>query len=184
MTLQLSTQVRNARLDAVESAIGASPILEIRSGIPPADCAVSDAGTLLASVTLPSDWMAAASGSKEESGTWEDASADANGLAGHYRIKNSAGTTCHVQGLASQPWAASAPFALNQQVNNNGLVYKCVTAGVSAASAGPAGQSAGIADGSCVWDYMGAADMVLVNTNNAATQQITITSFTISELNA
>lgn len=99
MALQYSTDVRNARLDAVETEIGTSAILEIRSGSAPANCAAADSGTLLASMTLPSDWMAAASsGSKAKSGTWQDASANAAGTAGHFRIKNSAGTVCHIQG--------------------------------------------------------------------------------------
>lgn len=99
MALQYSVAVRNARLDAVESTIGTSAILEIRSGAAPADCAAEDSGTLLASCTLPSDWMAAASsGTKSKSGTWEDSSANATGTAGHFRIKDSGGTTCHMQG--------------------------------------------------------------------------------------
>ena len=99
MTLQYSTTVRNAKLDAIESTIGASAILQIRSGAAPANCAAADSGTLLASMALPSDWMAAASGgAKAKSGTWQDTSADAAGTAGHFRIKDSAGTTCHMQG--------------------------------------------------------------------------------------
>lgn len=99
MTIQHSVAVRNARLDAIESTIGTAPILEIRTGAQPANCAASDSGTLLASITLPSDWMAgAASGSKAKSGTWQDSSANATGTAGHFRIKDSGGTTCHQQG--------------------------------------------------------------------------------------
>lgn len=102
MTLQYSVAVRNARLDAVESTIGTSAILEIRSGSAPANCAAADSGTLLASMTLPSDWLAAASsGTKAKSGTWQDASADNAGTAGHFRIKDSGGTTCHAQGTVT-----------------------------------------------------------------------------------
>lgn len=99
MAIQLSTSVRNAQLDAIESTIGTTPILKIRSGTAPADCATADAGTVLATLTLPSDWMAAASsGSKAKSGTWQDTSADATGTAAHFRIYDSTGTTCHLQG--------------------------------------------------------------------------------------
>lgn len=182
MSLQLSTAIRNARLDAIEQAVGASPVLEIRSGSVPADCAAADSGVVLASMALPADWMAAASnGSIAKNGAWEDASANANGLAGHFRIK--AGAVCHLQGLASQPWAASAPFSLNQHVNNNGLVYKCVAAGTSAGSGGPTGTGAGIGDGSCAWDYVGTTDLVLDNGNIATGQQISITAFTITDPN-
>ena len=99
MTIQHSVAVRNARLDAIETTVGTSPILEIRTGAQPANCAASDSGTLLASITLPSDWLAAASsGSKAKSGTWQDSSANGTGTAGHFRIKDSGGTTCHQQG--------------------------------------------------------------------------------------
>src|SRR5688572_19369574 len=101
MALQLSDAVRNARLDAIESTVGASPSLEIRSGAAPANCAAADAGTVLATIALPSDWMAAAaSGSKAKSGTWQDASADNTGTAAHFRIKQ--GGTCHLQGTVGQ----------------------------------------------------------------------------------
>ena len=99
MALQLGTTARNARLDSIETTIGTSPILKIRTGAAPADCGTADSGTVLATLTLPSDWMAAASsGSKAKSGTWQDTSADATGTAGHFRIYDSGGTTCHIQG--------------------------------------------------------------------------------------
>lgn len=97
MAVQYSTTVRNARLDAIETAIGTAPTLEIRSGAQPANCAAADSGTLLASMTLPSDWLADASGgTKALLGTWSDSSADASGTAAHFRIKQS--STCHMQG--------------------------------------------------------------------------------------
>lgn len=99
MTLQYSVAVRNAKLDAVETAIGTSAVLKIRGGSVPANCATADSGTVLATVSLPSDWMAAASsGTKALSGTWQDTSADATGTAAHFRIYASDGTTCHAQG--------------------------------------------------------------------------------------
>lgn len=102
MALQYSVTVRNAKLDAVETAIGTSAVLKIRSGSAPSDCAQADSGTVLATITLPSDWMAAASsGSKAKSGTWQDASADATGTAAHFRLYASDGTTCHAQGTVT-----------------------------------------------------------------------------------
>jgi len=99
MTIQLSVAARNARLDAFESTTGATAVLRIRTGGQPATCATADSGTVLAEATLPSDWMAAASsGTKALSGTWQDTSANATGTAGHFRIYDSAGTTCHMQG--------------------------------------------------------------------------------------
>lgn len=135
MAVQLSVAVRNARLDAVETSIGTSAVLRIRSGAPPATCATADSGTLLAEMSLPSDWMAAAaSGSKALSGTWQDLSANAAGTAGHFRIYDSGGTVCGIQGTIT-------------------------------------------ATG-------GGGDMTLDNTSIASGQQVTITSFTLTDANA
>jgi len=102
MALQLSTTVRNARLDTIESTIGTAPLLRIYSGSMPADCATAASGTLLAEMTLPSDWLAnAGSGQKAKSGTWQDSSANATGTAGYFRIYDSGGTTCHLQGTVT-----------------------------------------------------------------------------------
>lgn len=102
MALQLSTTVRNARLDTIESTIGTAAVLKIRTGAAPANVATADSGTVVATVTLPSDWMAAAaSGQKAMSGTWQDLSADAAGTAGHFRIYASDGTTAHIQGTVT-----------------------------------------------------------------------------------
>lgn len=99
MALKLSPTVRNARLDAIEAAIGASAIMKIRSGAAPGSTAAADAGTVLATINLPADWMAAASGgTKVKSGTWSDGSADNTGTAGHWRIYASDGTTVHAEG--------------------------------------------------------------------------------------
>lgn len=99
MAIQLSVAVRNARLDALETAIGANAKLKIRSGSLPSNCAAADSGSVLATIDLPSDWMAAASnGSKSMNGSWVDTAADATGTAGHFRIYASDGTTCHLQG--------------------------------------------------------------------------------------
>ncbi len=102
MALKYSVAVRNARLDVIETTIGTSAILKIRTGAPPANCAAADSGTVLSTVNLPSDWMAAAaSGEKLKSGTWEDTSADATGTAEHFRIYDSGGSTCHIQGTVT-----------------------------------------------------------------------------------
>lgn len=102
MPFQFSTAARNASLDAIETAIGASPILRIRSGAAPANCAAARSGTVLATMNLPADWLAAAaSGSKGLLGTWQDAAADAAGTAGHFEIMDSSGTVCHMQGTVT-----------------------------------------------------------------------------------
>lgn len=97
--LQYSVALRNNQLDAVETTLGASAQLLIRTGAPPANCAAADTGTVLATVLLPADWMTpAAGGVKGKAGTWQDTSADGTGIAGHFRLKDTTGTTCHLQG--------------------------------------------------------------------------------------
>ena len=97
MALQYSTAVRDAKNDSIETTIGTAPTLTILTGAPPANCAAADTGTVLATIVLPSDWMAASSGgTKAKLGTWQDTSADNSGTAGYFRIKQ--GATCHVQG--------------------------------------------------------------------------------------
>lgn len=102
MAIQFSVAVRNARLDAIETAIGTSAVLKIRTGAAPANVATADSGTVLATLNLPSDWMAAASsGAKALSGSWADSSADNTGTAAHFRIYASDGTTAHMQGTVT-----------------------------------------------------------------------------------
>jgi hypothetical protein len=99
MAFQFSTTSRNGALDAIETAIGTAAVMKIRSGSVPATCATADSGTVLATLNLPSDWLAAASGgTKAKSGTWSDTSADNSGTAAHFRVYASDGTTCHIQG--------------------------------------------------------------------------------------
>jgi hypothetical protein len=94
MALQFSTGLRNAILDVCESHTGATAVLKIFDGTIPANCGTADAGTVLSTVTLPADWMAAASGgTKALAGTWQDTSADATGTADYFRIYPSSPTT-------------------------------------------------------------------------------------------
>ena len=99
MALKFSEAVRNARLNAIETTIGTAPVMKIRSGAPPANVAAADTGTVLATITLASDWAsAAAAGAKALAATASDASADATETAGHFRLYASDGTTAHLQG--------------------------------------------------------------------------------------
>lgn len=102
MAVQRSVACRNAALDSFEVTVGTDPVLKLRSGAVPATCATADAGTVVATMTLPTDWLAAAgSGTKAKSGTWADSSADASATIAHYRIYASDGTTCHEQGTVT-----------------------------------------------------------------------------------
>ena len=124
MAIQFNVATRNARLDTIESTNGTSCSLEIRSGTKPGACATATSGgAVLATINLPSDWMAAASsGAKAIAGTWEDLSADATGTASFFRIYNSQATknetTCFLQGdvaaSASDMNVSSVSFTAGQ----------------------------------------------------------------------
>lgn len=102
MAVQLSVTARNNRLDAIETTIGTAALLTLRTGAPPATCATANSGTVVGTLTLPSDWLAAAAaGVKAKSGTWQDTSADSAGTVGHFRIHDTPGTTCHMQGTVT-----------------------------------------------------------------------------------
>lgn len=101
-TLQFDVITRNAILDAIETSIGAAPVIELRSGALPANCAAASTGSLLSRDAIPSDWMAAASGgTKVKAGTWT-----LTGLAGiattnigHFRLFESGSPdVCRGQG--------------------------------------------------------------------------------------
>lgn len=100
MSLQLSVAARDGMLNAFEVAVGTSAVLKLRTGAQPANCAAADTGTVVATYSLASDWMAASSSaSKAFSSTpLTDSSADNSGTLGHFRLYASDGTTCHLQG--------------------------------------------------------------------------------------
>jgi hypothetical protein len=104
MTIQLSIAARNARLDAIETAAGTGAILRVYTGAQPADCATTNAGTLLASITLGSDWSAAAAnGTKAFSSLPLTTTATTSGTAGYYRLHHSTNTTASMmQGSIGQ----------------------------------------------------------------------------------
>lgn len=100
MAVQWSDTLRNAILDAWETAIGTSAKLRIYSGTPPADETTALAGnTMLVEFSLASDWAsAAATGSKALSSLPLSQTAAAGGTASFYRFYDNAGTTSYEQG--------------------------------------------------------------------------------------
>lgn len=121
MVTQYSTACRNAANNTIEATIGTAPILEIRTGSAPAACATADSGTLLASITLPSDWLgASSSGAAAKAGTWTG-TASVGGVPGHYRIKDSTGTTCHMQDVIVV-FPTAIPATGGMQVSHSPLV--------------------------------------------------------------
>jgi len=89
VAFQESVSVRNARLDAIETTIGTAAILKLFSGAEPANCAAADPAGILATLNLPSDWLAnAAAGAKAKAGSWTG-TGSAGGTAASFRIYDS-----------------------------------------------------------------------------------------------
>lgn len=117
MALQESVAVRNARLDAIETTVGTSAKLKMFTGTVPANCAAADPAGPLCTLSLPSDWMAAASsGAKALAGSWSG-TASASGTAISFRIYATDGTTCGMQGTVGQ---GSGDLSLDNSVIVNG----------------------------------------------------------------
>lgn len=125
--MQYASTIYLPRLDLVESVTGASAKLSIYSGSAPANCAAADTGTLLATLTLPSDWMNAASGTtKTLLGSWTGtASAGAGATPTHFRIKDNANTTCYVQGTCGI--AVVIATSASTSANGNVLTFASTT---------------------------------------------------------
>lgn len=97
MAVTTSNAVKNARLDAISTAWGATPKLRLYSGTMPANASASLSGnTLIVEVTpVP----AAASGAvKDILGGSKTGTAVATQTATFYRLYDTTGATCHEQG--------------------------------------------------------------------------------------
>ena len=123
MALRFSTALRSGQAQQIETLLGASPVLEIRSGAPPANPDAADSGTLLATMPLPADAFTESNGVLTFQGSWTDPDAAAGGTAGHFRLKTNGGTTCHVQGTVAQSGGDmdidNTSIALGQEVTVN-----------------------------------------------------------------
>jgi hypothetical protein len=91
MTVGYSTTLRNARLDAITTAVGASGLLRIYNGTRPATGGA--ATTLLAELTCNATFAAgAAAGVLTANAITQDSSANATGTATWARLVTSGGT--------------------------------------------------------------------------------------------
>jgi hypothetical protein len=100
-TLQFGVDVRNARLNAIETQIGTAPMIEIRTGAMPGSCAAVATGNVLVQQALPSDWLTvAAAGVKSKNGSWAltGLSNIATSNAGYFRINLGSPSDCQIQG--------------------------------------------------------------------------------------
>lgn len=100
MTISIRTATRNAGLDTISSAIGNAGLLRIYDGTPPASANAALSGnTLLAELTCGTPFAAAASGGVlTANAITQDSSANATGTASFFRVYDSGGTNCMLQG--------------------------------------------------------------------------------------
>ena len=179
MSFQFTDAPRNAALDAMETSIGVAPTMTIRTGVPPVNAAAVATGTVLATILLPSDWLAnASSGAKLLSGTWQDLVADATGRASHFRVT---GATERIQGLVSEAYQGSKVYAIGDQVHTGNNIYRASVAGTSGAASPPTGTGGSITDGGVTWAWVQVTtDMTIYNANLNAGQQVNVTGFTLT----
>lgn len=128
MPLQFSDTLRNNRANQIETTLSTSPILRIMSGPMPANCAAVDTGTMLCTMTLPSDWLStAAVGNKTKLGTWQgtaDVAAGVGTQAGYFRLKS--GTTTHMQGNVGAV-GSNAPMTIDNLIIVSGQPVNVAT---------------------------------------------------------
>ena len=88
----------------------------------------------MATLTLPSDWLAnAAAGAKAKAGAWTG-TGSAGGSAASFRIYDSGVTTCHMQGTVTAT-AGGGDMTLDNVVIANGQAITVNTFTITAANA-------------------------------------------------
>jgi hypothetical protein len=165
---QLSVDMRNAELDALETTLGIDPIFRLFTGNQPADCSVVSSGTLLAEFVMPNDWMEPASGgTKMMLGNWQSLGITTTGFVGYYRIYERTGNRCKAQGPVCQAWFPSTSFIAGQRLAYGPSIYLCTTPGITDPASGPSGTGTGIVNGTAIFDYVtDVRGMVLVDDTN------------------
>lgn len=137
MTVQLSVALRSARANQAQTITSTTAILRILSGSMPANCAAAETGTKLAEINpLPDPYLTtSADGTIAKSGTWSDASADASGTAGYWRLYKADGTTCTMQGDISTTAAGTGSMTLADTNIVSGVPFTVQTFGWTEANA-------------------------------------------------
>jgi hypothetical protein len=199
MAIKAADTLRNAALDQMEVVAGVSAILRIYSGAEPGTIGAAASGTLLAQGTLPSDWLAAASGgSKALSGVWTltgQSGAGGGTAAGYYRIVNSGDSLTLFQGLAGGTvqipttaltaamgnvltFSSTTGVVVGMRVSGTGVPADTFVVAVSGTTATMSRTStAGVSNGASItFNY----DLTLDNASIADGQTVTVQSWTLS----
>lgn len=128
MAFQEGVLLRNAKLNAVNTNLGATATLKVFSGAEPASCGAADPAGVLATITLPASPFATASaGAIALAGTWSVA-ASAAGTAASFRIYDSS-ANCAFQGNVT------TDLVLNNTSITSGQTVTVTSFGITAGNA-------------------------------------------------
>lgn len=200
-----STNVNHGKLDAIETAVGTSPIVRLYNGTPPTNVRAALSGnTLLAQGSAPSDWLAAAASDAKAiaGGPWSltgQSGAGAGAAATFGRIFNSGDTVAHIQFRVGGPAVAISTNALTA-ANGNVLNFASTTGvavGMDVSGTGvPAGakvvaltgttvtlsqtSTAGVSNATSITFRN---EMTLDNNSIANAQAVSVSSFTLNAAN-
>jgi hypothetical protein len=128
MSFQEGVLLRNAKLNAINTNLGATATLKIFSGAESGNCAAADPAGLLCTINLPATPMGAASaGAIALNGTWSN-NASAGGTAASFRIYDSS-ANCAFQGNTT------TDMVLNNTSIASGQTVTVVTFGITTGNA-------------------------------------------------
>lgn len=132
MALQYSTTHRNNNMTDLVTQVGASGVLKIFTGSPPATCATADTGTVLSTHTCAATF-GTVSGGVLTLNAIGSATAGNTGTAGYFRIYPSAATTTNavIQGTVG---AGSGDLSLNSTSISSGQTVQINASGTITAT--------------------------------------------------
>lgn len=96
--MKMGVALRNARANQLWGAPGTNPHFHAYTGTEPASCADAATGTEMYNFSLYTTWLNYASGGATGLSGSVTGHAIAAGDLGYWRLTNSAGTICHLQG--------------------------------------------------------------------------------------
>lgn len=157
----ITTANRNRAADAVCARANGGSLRAYAGAIPATADAALSGNALLGSAGFGASAFAPAAVGVAVANAITPGAAAATGRPGFARVVESDGATVVFQTLAAVPWIGGTTYAVGDYVVNGGAQYRCTAAGDAAASGGPTGTGASIADGAAAWQYVGPAEVTL-----------------------
>lgn len=156
MSVIYATATKTARMTA--------DIAQIDAGGAAGKIEIGTVGMAATLVTIPLGYSGASTGTVAGAvltlaGFPRNALAGIAGKALAARVRTSAnvdvitGLTVGLNSTVAPAWVASTAVVASVFRTNGANIYRCATAGTTAASGGPTGMGTAIADGTAVWDW-------------------------------